>query len=98
MLESTGTRKKNQHHQTALCLQNRKGKEKKQRKKTQLQRRGKPDVTWCYPQSRLVFPFFFRKELGFEVKREEQNDNKKKKNKKQRKNRIRIRTWNVKPK
>jgi hypothetical protein len=40
MLESTGTRKKNQHHQTALCLQNRKGK-KKQRKKTQLQRKKK---------------------------------------------------------
>jgi hypothetical protein len=37
-------------------------------------------VTWCYPQSPLVFSpfFFFRKELGFEVKREEQNNNKKK--------------------
>jgi hypothetical protein len=42
MLESTGTRKKNQHHRTALCLQNMKGEKNKQRKKkTQLQRKKK---------------------------------------------------------
>jgi len=32
MLESKGTRKKNKHHRTALCLQNRKGKTNRERK------------------------------------------------------------------
>jgi len=64
---------KNKNHRSALCLR-----KEKERENATTKRKGKPTCIGASPSHVWSYVFFLRRELGFEIKREEQ---KKKKNK-----------------